>query len=157
MLLLSVPSENTALRDRRRENLTQVTGVALLDRAAENQDPARAADVVEAAVASLRTKTRDKQRFELLFAENKGYGFERNLLGLRPIGMFVSVVCLVAAVVLLILTATDTIDSGVPELSVAIALCAALVGVWIGYPSAVRVRQAAGKYADALLDAASAL
>jgi hypothetical protein len=60
----------------------------------ERQDP-YAADGVYAAWSNyLRTHTRDQKRFALLFKENINYGYRRNVVGLRPLGILLSTLTL---------------------------------------------------------------
>ena len=49
----------------------------------EKKNPACADETYESANAWLLSKTRDLDRFSLLFRENINYGFRRNLLGLK--------------------------------------------------------------------------
>jgi hypothetical protein len=59
----------------------------------QEREDARAADEVYAAWSNyLRTHTRDQKRFALLFKENINYGYRRNVLGLRPVGILLAVV-----------------------------------------------------------------
>lgn len=46
----------------------------------------------------LVARTRDKARFPLLFKENVSYGFRRNLWGLKPVGILMSVLGVAASV-----------------------------------------------------------
>ena len=57
----------------------------------EQNDPT-AADAIYAAWSNyLRANTRDTKKFALLFQENVSYGYRRNVWGLRPIGIAVSI------------------------------------------------------------------
>jgi hypothetical protein len=57
-----------------------------------------AADVCYTAWSThLRNSTRDQKRFSLIFDELVSYGYRRNVLGLRPIGLFLSALCGIAA------------------------------------------------------------
>lgn len=55
--------------------------------AAEAADPAAADKFYAGCGDWLREHTRDHKRFNILFDENMGYGFRRNLLGLRLAGL----------------------------------------------------------------------
>ncbi len=60
----------------------------------EQADPT-AADAVYAAWSNyLRVSTRDTKKFALLFQENVAYGYRRNVWGLRPIGIAVTLLSL---------------------------------------------------------------
>lgn len=61
----------------------------------EINDPKKSYVIYESAVKWLIERTRNKERFPLVFAENVNYGFRRNVLGLKPWGILFSIVCLV--------------------------------------------------------------
>ncbi len=44
----------------------------------------------------LRTNTRDIKKYSMLFNENVNYGYRRNVWGLRPIGIALSLLCVLA-------------------------------------------------------------
>lgn len=53
----------------------------------EKANPSAADEVYLAWSNFLRTNTRDQRKFSLLFKENLNYGYRRNVLGLRSIGI----------------------------------------------------------------------
>lgn len=55
--------------------------------------PAEAENVYRAWSTYVRVNTRDTKKYPLLFQENVWYGYRRNIWGLRPIGITVSVFC----------------------------------------------------------------
>jgi len=57
----------------------------------EREDPVTANTCYTAWSNHLRNSTRDQKRFHLLFDELVSYGYRRNLLGLRPYGLFSSI------------------------------------------------------------------
>ena len=61
-----------------------VQGLTLLSPEDEQKYPDKADDGYESATAWLLTKTRDRERFALLFRENINYGFRRNIWALKP-------------------------------------------------------------------------
>lgn len=61
----------------------------------EQADPRNADEVYDACCAFLRTETRDKKVFNLIFEENVNYGFRRNLWGMRPLGILAALVGLI--------------------------------------------------------------
>ncbi len=61
----------------------------------EEADREGAMATYDSAVRWLRDRTRDRQQFALVFAENVSYGFRRNLYGLRWIGRLVASLCVV--------------------------------------------------------------
>lgn len=57
-----------------------------------------AADICYTAWSThLRNSTRDQKRFSLIFDELVSYGYRRNVLGLRPLGLFLSALCGIAS------------------------------------------------------------
>lgn len=61
----------------------------------EQADPRRANDFYLTANAWLRDRTRDTRTYPILFGENITYGYRRNLLGLKPIGLLMNLIVLV--------------------------------------------------------------
>lgn len=64
--------------------------------AEEANAPERADAAYETAGRWLLEQTRNRERFRLLFAENLNYGFRRNLLAARPLGLVVDGLAVVA-------------------------------------------------------------
>ena len=60
----------------------------------ERADPRRANDFYLTANAWLRDRTRDTRSYGILFGENVTYGFRRNLLGLKPVGLLINLIVL---------------------------------------------------------------
>lgn len=59
----------------------------------ETAAPEAAENVYRAWSTYVRVNTRDTKKYPLLFKDNVCYGYHRNLWGLRPIGITVSVLC----------------------------------------------------------------
>ena len=160
-LMLLPDREDPALEAhnaRRRETVARASGVALPERLPPDVAGRQATIATfDSAVAAVRGRTRDREKFPLLVAENAEYGMWRNLYGFRMVGVIVSGLSLAAAVVLAILGATDTLDLGTPELIVATVVVAVLGALWWFVPSLDRIRLAAQGYAVALFDAALGL
>ncbi len=57
----------------------------------ESKKPQEADEIYTSAVRFLREKTRDQSKYNVLFDELASYGFRRNLYGMKPIGIFLSV------------------------------------------------------------------
>ena len=68
-----------------------VTGVSIPSAAEETTDPVAADAAYESCAAYLRQNTRGKE-FALLFQENTNYGFRRNLWGMKPAGIVISII-----------------------------------------------------------------
>ena len=78
---------------------SRVPGLILATAAEEAQRPAEADDGYESATMWLLTQTRDPVRFQLLQAENRNYGFRRNMLGLKPCALGSDAICAVGLLV----------------------------------------------------------
>ena len=63
------------------------------DRDQEANNPEAADEVYQSGVRWLLNHTRpdDGKKFELIFKENVAYGFRRNALGMKPLGLIVSI------------------------------------------------------------------
>src|SRR4051812_42458725 len=75
--------------------VTLVTGLALPDADAEAGDPDDADARYNGAAEALRALTHDRERFNLVFAENVHYGWRRNCYGLRTAAISIAVLALV--------------------------------------------------------------
>jgi FtsH-binding integral membrane protein len=110
----------------------------------------------EVATVVLREASRDRNAFPLVYEENCNYGFRRNLWGLKPVGLSLTLVaCLLLGAVLvkeLLSTATAS-----PVLGLAVAAAMVLLMLWIGVVRPTWVRSTAFAYAERLLAAALTL
>ena len=110
----------------------------------------------DAAISSVRAKTRDRSKYGLLFAENRNYGFERNLLGVKTVGLWVSAATLVAAGGVFVYMWTRESEFQ-PELLLGLLIISILGVGWWRVPSEERARTAGFKYAERLLEACETL
>ncbi|AKR54239.1 hypothetical protein XM25_00140 [Devosia sp. H5989] len=78
--------------------LASVLGVSAPSETFEAKNPKEADEFYVLAGNWLRERTRDHSKFKVLFEENVIYGFRRNLLGLKWIGMAINVVVVVASI-----------------------------------------------------------
>lgn len=142
---------NQALLSLRHEALrVLVPEVALPESAAAEAANRRAADAAyEACVSVLRSSTRDRRKFPLVFEENCSYGFRRNLLGLRRWGTAASLLGLIAAGF-----HARQAQEFVPLDGAAVAIMLLLIAFWWLAVRLGWVRSAAEAYADRLLQAA---
>ena len=164
-------------RDRTIESVTKLRyhaflagkiGQAFPDSEQETQNPEKADDLYQSGVRWLLNHTRpdDTKKFDLLFKENISYGFRRNALGIKPLGVTITVGCLLWVVVRQVLiffaSAHPFNDIGVlwrlPE-NVAASLMAsvAMLAAWLFFFTKATVRTAAFTYAEALLRACDVL
>jgi hypothetical protein len=69
---------------------------AFSDAEQEKSDPARADEAYQSGARWLLDHTRPdcRKKFDLLFRDNVTYGFRRNALGARPLGIVIAIACL---------------------------------------------------------------
>jgi len=158
-LRLREPTQNALQRDTWRSAVEKVADVKLATRRSEQSSPAKADEAIEVGVGRLRELTRGSDpRFLLVQAENRGYGFQRNLYGMRHVGR---VLALAGALVVGAFMAWRGAAGMHPVVLTAdvlglIANVLILLG-WCVLPSANRVRAVADKYAYQVLQAAVSL
>lgn len=146
------PDEQASQRSRYRDRATAATGLTFPDEAEETSDP-QAADVAYSdAVADLIKLTRDKQKFPLVFAENKNYGYARNLLGMRGLGVGVSIASCVALLGSCGLSIWGVWSVPLINEIVGAVVTGAMVVAWLVVPTEDRVRRMAEAYADRLFE-----
>ena len=141
-------------KDRYRTYLEEhIDGWEAPSQADEETDREGAMATYGSAVRWLRDRTRDRQRFNLVFTENVSYGFRRNLYGLRWIGRTVASLCVVVN------SGSLYYWAGVPGgpnsiLGIAtLGFSVAMTVVWFVAGKQQWVRDAADGYARALLAA----
>jgi hypothetical protein len=59
----------------------------------EKQDATSTDEIYNSCATYLISKTRDTNKYNLLFSENINYGFRRNLWGMKPLGLFILLFC----------------------------------------------------------------
>lgn len=119
----------------------------------EQADEDRASQLYGSAVDDLRGRTRDPKRFHLVYTSNIEYGFRRNLLGLRPIGLAVTAIALVVSGWALYRGwHTGGVIPPVACVTTLLNGCVALG--WLIGVRAATVRVTADRYARSLLEAA---
>ena len=114
-------------------------------------------EIYEACVTLLREKTRDKKQFPLVFDENCSYGFRRNLWGLKPLGIAVSVVAVVAVVALPLVEPTVWSTALKDRMLVPLLVNLVLVVGWLSVVTPRWVKLAADAYGQRLLESCERL
>lgn len=147
------PASPVLLQRRHKQLSRIVASIRLPGPAQEEADPVLADATYDACVAVLIERTRDRKRFPLLFEENCHYGFWRNLLGLRPIGIACSLVGIVA-VVFLMERHGQTLDF---KTVVAGSINLSFLLMWLFVVRETTVRMAAVSYSERLLGACEEL
>jgi hypothetical protein len=139
--------DNPVMFRRRRERLEAVFGEALPTAEEETANPTAADAAYVAATRSLIAKVRaDTKRFNRVHEENIHYGFRRNLLALKTIGLTLLAVLSLADVIVIALhfrSATLT----------ALGIDLILALAWLRVVNADWVRQAGQTYAERLFEA----
>jgi hypothetical protein len=116
------------------------------------------ADAVYQSVTSwLLTQTRDTKRFSILFRENISFGFRRNLWGLKPVGVAITLAagCLSVASIIYRYWVEQATPS--PEVVVVTAGVWFLLFIWIAVVTPTWVRLPADAYGQQLLAACDTL
>ena len=118
--------------------------------AAERSAPRKADDIYDTAVGALREATRDKLKFNLVFAELCDYGYRRNLVGLKPVGLALTVLSLLGAAGLHVFT-----PGLVPALDLGLIAVVDLAMViwWLAGATQNWVKESAYAYAETLMAA----
>ena len=124
----------------------------------EKANPQAADDIYEAATKEVINATRDREMFPLVYKENVNYGLRRNLLGLRPLGLILSiggaVVCLAR-----LLSSEHPVSALASSIDwiLACGSCLALAGLWAWWIRPSWVRIPADAYAERLFESLSVL
>ncbi|MDO8208980.1 hypothetical protein [Conexibacter sp. CPCC 206217] len=141
---------------RAHECITAVTDMEMPTASEEAADPAAADERYGEAAVRLIARTRDKEKFGLLGAENQSYGQRRNLLGLKGVGIAVAVLTLVAAIVLFAVT-EGTADERLARYAPAAVVAIVLLTFWLLVVRKSWVRVPADAYARQLIETAETL
>lgn len=100
----------------------------------------------------LRERTRDTQKFKLLFEENITYGFRRNLYGLKSLSIFFDCLLVVGGLTALMLGTPASIDSEAGlKLASTIVIALLHIGYFAAFVTETAVRDAAIQYGRQLL------
>ncbi len=122
----------------------------------EEENLAEAARVYESANDLLLGRTRDREKYHLVFEENVNYGYRRNLWGMKPAGVAAALLGLGAGVGRLIASASTAGDIAVTPIVSGIA-GVTLVVLWLFHVRPSWVKVAADAYARQLVMASEVL
>ncbi len=117
----------------------------------ESTDPVQADYIYDSASDWLRARTRDKQVNELLLAENTSYGFRRNLWAMKPVGVVICLVILIAMDTMFIAGILPAVVTAKIALSIA-AVMVAEIAFWMLVATPEWVAVPAIAYARTLLE-----
>ena len=145
-------------RARRHEKLHRLTGHALPTEDEERSDPASADHAYEAATTVLISRTRQRrQDFPLIFVENCNYGFRRNMLGLRPWGLWVAFVSALAALAGFATTLANITKFPEGFLGAILGVSVAALVIWWRVVTRDWVKRVAESYSERLFEATESL
>lgn len=133
----------------------RIDGLHLPDASTELDNPIETDQSYDSAVYWLRSNTADNQRFARLHEENVSYGFRRNLLGLRLIGIILSTLLILAELIVNQPSTVNEISNFLSQPPIIIAL--ALAVFLICFVTKSWVRSAAEAYAFALFNTVESL
>lgn len=156
-LLRHRDTTNPTLLERRHDKLRAlVPGITIPTVEQEGADPESADTVYDACTAFLLEKTRKKDDFPLVFEENCNYGFRRNLWGMKPLGVVISLGGTVAVVLLLIANLRSGVALSPMILACTLVNLSLFLG-WLVWIKPTWVRIPAEAYAERLLAACDTL
>lgn len=144
-------------RERFRAHLCKLFRIKLPTAIDEKNDPENAEASYSHAISLLIGRTRDKKDFSLLFTENKNYGYERNMLAMKPVGALVSLLCCAILILIAVLSLIDIL--AIPWVDTAMGACisAIVLLVWLIVPNKDRVKRIDRTYTERLAEAAWSL
>jgi hypothetical protein len=136
-------------------------GLTFPDAELEKKDPARADEAYQSGARWLLDHTRpdEGKKFDLLFKDNITYGFRRNALGTKPLGIIIAVGCLLWVLAknhVLLGKGGAIVDwTALNQLSVAAVASLAVSGVmlliWVFFFTTTSLRTCAFSFAETLL------
>jgi len=144
--------------------LSSTVKVRFPDSSQENSKPDLADEVYQSATKWLLDNTRDKKKFKLVFDELITYGFRRNALGMKSIGLAISSIC-----VLWVLVTHQVIQMtnpffdfsafiALPDTAIAsLATSTIMLLVWLFFFTKTSLKTSAFTYAETLLRACDKL
>ncbi|MFD5720944.1 hypothetical protein [Streptomyces sp. NPDC127036] len=157
-LRLLQEGQNSLQRETWRTAVSSVTGIELASARSERANAIRADEAIEVAVGQIRGLTRDEAKFPLVRAENRGYGFHRNLYGIRWTGRITALLVVLGVVGYMLWLANVEHQHALTLVNVLALLATAVcLVIWCVLPSQVRMKNAAERYAYELLQAAVVL
>src|ERR1700688_349857 len=138
-------SEDAPRREQWRREVIKVVAHSLPTVNEEHDDQVAADGRYRAAIAETIEATRGK--FPLVFEENQNYGFERNLLAMRPIGIWVGAVGILAGACAAIPQGVWSCGLSLIRLVIGLLAMTALLALWLFLPTEGRVRRIGRRYA----------
>jgi hypothetical protein len=158
LLRLRSTSSNPVERSQWRQRVERLSEQSLLNETEELNNPVLADQTIETAVTRVRMLARDSPKHtKILNLENRSYGFQRNLLGIRSVGRAVSGLCSVVTGAFLIWSGTHGGGVAFTDQLFGFLIDVVIFAGWWFMPSADRTKVAADKYAQELMRTADQL
>ena len=143
---------NSINRDRCHQYfLRNIPDISFPSRKFESENPIKADEVYEACITFLRTKSRDKKKYALVYSENIEYGFLRNSLGVKAIGITFSLLTLLISISIITIY-WKNFQILILSLFLPITLSFLILIYWIFFVTKRAVKCAAENYAVRLLE-----
>lgn len=117
----------------------------------EKKHPEFADQIYETCTRHIIARTRDTKRFPLIYKENINYGFLRNLLGIKPYGIIVSIISLFILLLKIGFEWVKDKQVSIELLIMAIVVLCVMM-LWILWVKPERVKIAAFAYAERLFE-----
>lgn len=123
----------------------------------ERANPVQADASYETLISALIARTRGKNDFPLLYAENCEYGFRRNLYGCKYIGFVLATASLILVILLAFLVFLDIVRVTIISLGIVGFLDLTIIGLLIKVVTSQWVQEVAKSYASRLIEALETL
>lgn len=127
-----------------------IAGIKIPTAHEENFNPESAMQTYSSCVKYLRENTRNKNKFGLVFSENVNYGFRRNLWGMKPAGIFTSIIGLLGCAIVFAVGIVAN-NNFLPTPLIGGLVCSMMLTFWIFRISPEWVKIAADAYAERLI------
>jgi hypothetical protein len=117
----------------------------------EIANPKKADAIYHTCTKFLRERTRDKDKFRLVFEENCNYGFRRNLWAMKPFGVSLSLIAFLIISYKILKSGIGNMLAADPQVILCAIFCLLLFIFWLFCFTEKWVEIAADAYADRLL------
>ncbi|WP_345243611.1 hypothetical protein [Pontibacillus salipaludis] len=143
-------NENTKQRYHNYLN-KNVPGIQLPSKEEELNDSSSTNSTYESAVHWLLEKTRDTKKFPLLYEDNINYGFSRNMLGIKPIGIIFTFVSLGINILGVYQQYAFTLNDLPLKIWISLIITIFFILLWVFFVKEEWVKSASYAYARTLL------
>ena len=151
-------STNSVILEQRHNKLKELFPNLKIPNVSEEATlPEKADQIYDACVKLLIGKTRDKDKFPLVFEELCNYGFCRNLWGMKPLGITTSIIGLLVSIGF-IATNFWILKATIPPFAIICSLLSFLfLFLWVFVFTPLWVKVAADAYAERLIESCEIL